>query len=88
MRKYHQNVPAGKIVARTGGYVYGWIAKLQKNYSSLEEFVGICDIYNLHLKLGYSTPELAWEYNPTIQGGTNPADFCKIDSSGRRRWTS
>ena len=52
-----------------------WHRRLQDSYSSLEEWVGYCISYALNTRLGFETPEMAWEANPMIQGSTNPADF-------------
>ena len=56
-----------------------WKSKLRKVYANLEEFKAYCEIYNLHTRLGYKTPENAWRYNPMIQGSTNPSDYKKVD---------
>ena len=53
----------------------GWKYKLRKVYSSLEEFENYCEDYGLHTRLGYETPENAWDANPTIQGSVNPSDY-------------
>ena len=52
--------------------------KLQKNYSSLDEFLAYANIYNLHGRLGYKNPRTAWKKNPMIQWSTNPNDFKKV----------
>lgn len=54
-----------------------WSAKLQKTYSSLEEFEAYCRIYNNHIRLGYNSPKDAWDDNPTIRGSVNPANYSK-----------
>jgi hypothetical protein len=64
--------------------VIGWRGPLRTVYASFEEFKSYCDIYNNHKRLGYKTPESAWRYNPTIEGSTNPSDYCKVLKSGRR----
>ena len=55
-----------------------WKSKLQENYDSLEEFIQYSDTYGLAERLGYGSPEEAWEDNPMIQGGTDPSDFKKV----------
>lgn len=58
--------------------VTGWQSKLRKVYdNSFEQFKRLCDIYGLHTRLGYKSPETAWRYNPTIQGSVIPSDFRK-----------
>lgn len=55
--------------------VKGWQSRLQKNYNSLEEFVSYCEIYGIHTRLGFDTPEEAWDENPIIQGSVIPSDL-------------
>lgn len=66
-----------KVKCKSG--LTGWQNKLQKVYSSFEEFVSYCGTYNIHERLGYSTPLKAWQANPTIQGSTNPDDLTKVN---------
>ncbi len=56
----------------------GWQCRLQKNYADIEDFKNWAEIYGLHLRLGYKTPESAWKKNPIVQGSTDPADYRKI----------
>jgi hypothetical protein len=57
--------------------ITGWQDKLRTVYeNSIELFKSYCEIYNNHKRLGFETPEEAWEANPTIQGSTNPEDYC------------
>lgn len=53
----------------------GWQGKLQKFYASFEEFEAYCMIYSNHKRLGYTTPRLAWDDNPTVRGSVNPSDL-------------
>ncbi len=55
-----------------------WKAKLQSNYKNLAEFKAYAETYGLHVRLGYNTPEEAWEANPLIQGSVKPEDFKKV----------
>ncbi len=55
-----------------------WKAKLRSNYKNFEEFAVYSEIYGLHTRLGYRTPEEAWEANPLIQGSVNPEDFKRV----------
>jgi hypothetical protein len=61
------------ITCRSG--LRGWQKKLQDNYVSLDEFVAYCGVYGIHTRLGYDTPQQAWEANPTIRGSVNPDDL-------------
>ena len=63
-----------KVICKSG--LTGWQDKLQKVYSSLEEFEDYCD-YGIHSRLGFETPLEAWDANPTIQGSTDPSDLRK-----------
>jgi hypothetical protein len=63
----------------------GWQNTLQANYGNNEDcWNTFCETYHLYLKLGYQTPEEAWEANPVIQGGTIPDDFCKVEGNTRK----
>ena len=54
----------------------GWRTTLQENYSnSFEQFVGYCETFEIADRLGYESPEAAWESNPMIQGSTDPLDL-------------
>ena len=64
------------VICKSG--LRGWQAKLQKVYSSFEEFNMTCRIYSNHIRLGYLTPMAAWNDNPTIQGSVEPSDYCKV----------
>ena len=52
-----------------------WIAKLQENYSSFEEWESYAETYGLDTRLGFETSQDAWDANPLIGGSTNPGDF-------------
>jgi hypothetical protein len=56
----------------------GWQAKLQDVYSSYSEFADFCFIYNNHARLGFESPEAAWEANPVVQGSVNPRDYRRV----------
>lgn len=51
--------------------------KLQKNYTSFEEFESYSEMYGLHKRLGYKSAKSAWGKNPHIQWSVNPNDFKK-----------
>jgi len=52
-----------------------WKDKLQNVYSDFEEFLSYDEIYNLSERLGFSSPEEAWEANPLISGSVNPEEY-------------
>jgi hypothetical protein len=53
----------------------GWQARIQDVYASFSVFADYCFIYNNHARLGFDTPEEAWEANPVIQGSVLPRDY-------------
>jgi len=58
-----------------------WQGKLQDQYENFEEFESYCETYGIAKRLGYDTPEEAWEANPTVKGSINPEDYKKVDES-------
>ncbi len=53
-----------------------WQKRLRENYDNdFEQWMAYAETYDLHNRLGYATPEDAWEHNPIIQGSTDPQDF-------------
>ncbi len=56
----------------------GWQNKLQANYAKFTEFQTYDEIYGLAKRLGYKSAAAAWKANPTIQGSTNPSDYCRV----------
>lgn len=75
------------VICKSGAK--GWQARLQENYTSLEEFKNYCEIYGIHTRLGYETPEQAWKENKVVEGSTNPSDFRVVlkDSEKDKRKT-
>lgn len=59
-----------------------WIARVQENYTSLDEFETYCGAYGLAERCGYDSVQKLWDDNPLIGGSVNPDDFgiVKIDS--------
>lgn len=58
--------------------ITGYRNRLRRNYASFGEFEASCEIYGLHTRLGYKTPEAAWRYNPMIEGSVTPSDFRRV----------
>jgi len=56
----------------------GWQCKLQQNYKTFEELEEYDSIYNIAKRLGFKSLKKLWECNPTIQGSTDPSDFCIV----------
>ena len=52
-----------------------WICRLQGNYCNFAEFMDYCEAYGIHERLGYDSPEEAWEDNPVVEGSVQPEDF-------------
>lgn len=66
--------------------VKGWQGKLQAQYSTFVEFQAYSDMYGLHTRLGFLTPELAWQANPTVRGSVVPEDYQIVyDKFSKRR---
>ncbi len=58
-----------------------WQARLRDNYdNNFEQWQAYAEIYGLCERLGFDSPEEAWEANPVIQGSVNPADFKIVES--------
>jgi len=54
---------------------FGWHDTLHNVYSDFDEFEAYSEMYGLHRRLGYNTPEEAWEDNPHIKGSVKPEDY-------------
>lgn len=64
---------------RLASGLMGWRCRLQRNYGSLKEFRAYSDTHGLAARLGYASAAAAWQANPVIEGGVNPADFRKVE---------
>lgn len=63
-----------RVKCRSG--IAGWKARLQDSYNgSFESFKSHCEVYGIAERLGYDTPEKAWEENLYIQGSIMPSDL-------------
>jgi hypothetical protein len=49
--------------------------KLRENYANYQEFVGYCEIFAIHTRLGFKSMKRTWQTNPTIQLSVNPNDL-------------
>ncbi len=49
--------------------------RLQTPYDGFEDFKHYAEIYGLDTRLGFASPQEAWDANPVVTGSTNPADF-------------
>jgi hypothetical protein len=56
----------------------GWRAKLRSQYESFDDFKLYSETYDLHGRLGFYTPEEAWEANPLVQGSVKPSDYRRV----------
>jgi hypothetical protein len=65
----------------------GWQCRLRDNYKSYEEWEANAEMWGLHFRLGYKTPQNAWRANPIVQGSVSAADYCKV-IGGRRVFQS
>lgn len=65
----------------------GWRARLREVYGSAEEFEAWDGCYGLLERLKFASVAEAWEADPIIQGGTNPADYGVVKlTPGPWRW--
>lgn len=65
-----------RIKTRSG--ISGWQEKLQKVYSSFEEFVWYCETYGIHKQLGFKSIKKCWEANPIMSGSVVPGDLKRV----------
>lgn len=65
-----------QVILKSGAK--GHQRRLRSDYRNYGTFESYCEIYNLHKRLGYKTPESAWEANPLVESGTNPSDYRKV----------
>lgn len=67
--------------------VKGWQEKLQKVYSSFDEFASYSAIYGIAQRLGYKNVATAWRANPTIEGSVYPEDLRKVPKNEKpKKW--
>lgn len=52
-----------------------WVDHLQNVYTDFNEFLAWDEIYKLSGRLGFNTPEEAWEANPVVHGSTYPDEY-------------
>jgi hypothetical protein len=56
--------------------IEGWQCKLRENYNNdFEEFESYCTSHDIAGRLGFTSPQEAWEINPIIQGSVIPSDL-------------
>jgi len=56
----------------------GWQGKLHEVYDNFDEFWTYCNIYNIHIRLGFKTIDRCWQANPTVQGSVNTTDLRRV----------
>jgi hypothetical protein len=62
----------------TKSKIKGWQARLHEVYFNYDEFERYSDTYGIAARLGYDTPEIAWNDNPLICGSIRPEDLCVV----------
>jgi hypothetical protein len=80
-RKRSMAAKTKRVRCRSG--LTGWQSGLRDNYESFEHWVAYAEVWGLHFKLGFKTPQTAWRANPVVQGSVSAADYCKV-VGGRR----
>lgn len=62
----------------------GWQGRLKEFYTNFEEFENYCNTFGIAERLGYSSPEEAWEDNPICQGSIEPSDLRVVISKDNK----
>lgn len=62
-----------KVKCKSG--VTGFQCRLQKNYSSFEEFEQYSLMYGIAKRLGFKSDKEAWDINPRIEMSVIPSDL-------------
>jgi hypothetical protein len=52
--------------------------KLRTAYKDFDEFLEYCNMWNIHGRLGYKTPEGAWRQNPLVECSVIASDLRKV----------
>jgi len=65
-----------QVICRSG--IKGWQSRLHAVYTSFEEFAAYCELYGNHTRLGFESPEDAWDANLVVQGSVLPGDYRKV----------
>lgn len=65
-----------RIKSRIGNN--GWREKLQKVYTSFEEFQWYCEMYAIHKQLGFRTVKRCWDANPTMSGSVVAGELKRV----------
>ena len=55
-----------------------WQGRLTEVYKNFGEFQSYCDIYNIHIRLGFKDERRCWDANPILQGSVNPVDLRRV----------
>ena len=55
-----------------------WQTRLRDAFRDVIEFRAYCEIYKLHVRLGFRSAAEAWKQNPAIQGVIYPSDLRRI----------
>jgi hypothetical protein len=67
------------VICKSGST--GWRARIQESYSDLEDLTAYNEIYGVCERLGFNSPEEAWEANPLIEGSVIPSDFRVVEKT-------
>jgi hypothetical protein len=66
-----------RIICKRSG-LRGFQERLQKMYTSFDEFKRYSEMYGLHARLGFTTPETCWKSNPIVEGSVDPGDYRRV----------
>ena len=67
---------------KTKSGAVGWQKRLREEFSNFSEFRWMSRSYKLAQRLGFASPEEAWNANPLVQGSANPEDYCLVLEPG------
>lgn len=94
--EYSNDLESGDIIPTNITYKDGSVSEgvysMHDNYTNLEEFLSYDEMYNISGRLGYNSPEEAWNDNPIYVVDTDPskmriateeekAEYLKLDES-------
>lgn len=74
--KTHNTKRVYRVRCKSG--LMGWRTRLRNNYNNDGHWIYQSDMWGLCERLGFKSPEAAWEANPVIEGSVNPSDFRKV----------
>ena len=78
MRQPPKYLGKTKRQVRCQSGIKGLRTRIQNNYKDFESFEMYCELYGNHLRLGFTSPQEAWDANPVIELSVNTGDYRKV----------